>query len=425
MEVISKSILNRKDRTKKIRLKDGSEKQIKIAGGNVYRIRYRDDGGKERSEERGPFTSPRKAEKARDAALAELIKTSGHIRDGEKMTFDDLAEECEREIYVERKSTSTKYIIKTLRSYFGNRRIKTINRASIKAYIEWRSKQNIKTAKHGSLQRTIKRSTIDKELRIMRSMIYHAIDQGWLIENPFKHTKKMTPLIRVAKGERSRVLEIDEEPLLLAACTMQVKSIRYGRPGKECKMRKRLVGNFMLKAIVLLGLDAGMRRNEILQIKYQDVDEVNRVVRIPAENTKTNTARTVPLSDRAKVELRRVLHRHRKLRRLNGLPPPKGGDYVFPIEWIAKAFNAAVLRAGISGLTFHDLRRTFTTRQIAAGTNLGMIAAATGHKDLKVLQEHYNKVGTFEMGQLATQIDAANQERIEGIQQAGESNFVN
>lgn len=403
MEIISRSIILRKPRTRKITLKNGSTKEIQIKGGYAYRIRFVDDGGRPRTEERGLWDLKREAKKARDEAEKLLNESRGNIRTGEQKTFNDLADECEREIYAEKKSNSTKYIIKTLRSYFGQRRLNTINRASLSAYIEWRSGQDIKTAKAEELKRPIKRSTIDKELRIMRSMIYYAIDEGWIVENPFRQTKKMRKLIHQATGDRDRVLLAVEEPRLLAACEPSEREIKYKRTlgGKEREeTMKRKTGNPFLKAIVLLGLDSGMRRGEILKMRWRDIDTVGRVVHIPAANTKTNDARLVPLSERTAAELERVR-------------PLGDGDEVFPINWIGKAFEAAVAIAEIKDLTFHDLRRTFTTRHIAAGTNLGMIAAATGHKDLKILQEHYNKVATVEMQQFAERIDAANQERIQ------------
>ena len=408
MKIISRSIVSRKGRVRKITLKDGTEKEVRIRGGFAYRIRYLDDTGRPRSEERGFWDLKRDAKAARDKAEAELNQSAGNVRDGERMTFNDLAEICIVEIYSEKKSNATPYIINTLKSYFGKRRIATIDRVSIQAYIEWRTDQEIKTAKAEELKRKVKRSTVDKELRIMRSMIYYAIDEGWLIKNPFRQTKKMRPLIRVAKGERNRVLMFDEEPRLLAACepTERVTNFKRVVKGKlhEWTMRRE-ADEPWLKAIVLLGLDSGMRRGEILKIRWKDIDIENRVVFIPAEHTKTNDARLVPLTARTIEELLRIQRR-------------KPDEPVFEVQWIGKAFESAVKRAGISGLTFHDLRRTFTTRSIAAGTNLGMIAAATGHKDLKILQEHYNKVGPFEMRQLAEQIDAANAER---VQDAGEA----
>lgn len=408
MNIISKSIILRKPRIRKITLADGSLKEIKLKGGYAYRIRYVDDTGHPRTEERGLWDLKREAKQKRDEAEKLLNKSRGNIRTGDRKTFNALADECEREIYAEKKSNSTKYIINTLRSYFGQRRLVDISRESLRAYIDWRSGQDIKIAKSDELKRPIKRSTIDKELRIMRSMIYYAVDEGWIVKNPFRQTKKMTPLIRKAQGERDRVLQPQEEYRLLAACEPSERVIPYKRKlrGKEREeTMKRRTGNVWLKAIVLLGLDSGMRLGEILQMKWDDLDTDGQVLYIPAANTKTSDARLVPVSDRTLAELRKVR-------------PLSSGATAFDIKYIGKAFNAAVHLAEIKDLTFHDLRRTFATRQIAAGTNLGMIARATGHKDLKILQEHYNKVASVEMRQFADRIDAANQERIKTTSEA-------
>lgn len=403
MEILGKSVHRRKPRLKRITLKDGRHKDVKIAGGWVYRIRYIDSHGRQRTEERGTWDLKGEAARAIDAAVEELTKSSGNIRDGEQMTFNDLADICEREIYGDKKSSSIPSIIKTLRSFFGVRRLAAIDRAVVLAYIEHRTSENIRTVKSEELLRTVKRSTVDKELRIMRSMIYHAIDEGWLLKNPFRTSKKLAPLVRKAVGDRDRVLTIDEERRLLESCVPSEKTITYKRTlrGKDrVDEMTRATGNVFLKAIVMIALDSGMRRGEILKLKWSDIDAVQRIISIPASNTKTKRARLVPISERVIAELDTL--------RLN-----TSGQFVFPLKRITRAFDTAVRLAQIGGFTFHDLRRTFTTRQVADGTNLALIAKATGHRDMGVLMEHYAKVGAAELRQISQRVDAANLRNLE------------
>lgn len=403
MEIIGKSVHRRKPRVKRITLKDGRVKDVRIAGGWVYRIRYIDNSGRPRTEERGTWDLKGEAARASDTAVDELTKSAGNIRDGEQMTFDDLADICQREIYGDKESSSIPSIIKTLRSFFGARRLAAIDRSVVLAYIEHRTSSNLKTVKAEQLQRSVKRSTVDKELRIMRSMIYHAIDEGWLLRNPFRTSKKLAPLVRKAVGDRERVLTIDEERRLLEHCEPGEKTITYKRKlrGKDrVDEMTRATGNLFLKAIVMIALDSGMRRGEILKLKWSDIDAAERVISIPAANTKTKRARLVPISERVISEL-------------EALRSISSGPFVFPLKRITRAFDTAVRLAQIEGFTFHDLRRTFTTRQVADGTNLALIAKATGHRDMGVLMEHYAKVGAPELRQISQRVDAANLRNLE------------
>ncbi len=399
MELLGSTVFKRKSRTKQIKLKDGSLKDVKLAGGYFFRIRYINDDGLTKTVDRGPFDLKREAERGLDAEKKAIEDTSGNIQAGRKKTFNDLADICEVELYGDRKSNSIGYIIANLRAFFGPRRLSKINRAMLAAYVQKRTSETVRNVKQEDLKRTVKRSTVDKELRIMRSMIYHAIDEGWMTGNPFKASKKLKPLIMTAVGTRNRVLARDEEIRLLECCEPVAKRpVNYTKKISDTVIEAvKSTGNEYLKAIVLLGLDSGMRKGEILQLQWSDILLDEGVILLPAAYTKTKHARVVPLSARTVAELQRL---YRLDTDDQGKP--------FPLTVIDKVFNTAVRLAGIEDLTFHDLRRTFTSRQIAAGTNLAMIAKATGHRDMKILMEHYAKLGIAEMRQLARTVDEEN-----------------
>jgi len=97
-----------------------------------------------------------------------------------------------------------------------------------------------------------------------------------------------------------------------------------------------------------------------------------------AENTKTDTARTVAVSPR----LRAVLEMRRD--------GPDGEElaldtFVFGNEVgerqdsIKVAWQGTCQRAGISGLTFHDLRREYGSRLVEGGMNLLTVSRQLGH----------------------------------------------
>ena len=91
-----------------------------------------------------------------------------------------------------------------------------------------------------------------------------------------------------------------------------------------------------------------MRRGENFKFRWEDIDFDNNLIRVIGTNTKTERARLVPLSQRAKVELE-------KLREISPEKP-------LPFTDIKRSFATAKRLAGIEDLHFHDLRRTTVTR---------------------------------------------------------------
>jgi len=79
-----------------------------------------------------------------------------------------------------------------------------------------------------------------------------------------------------------------------------------------------------------------------------------------------------------------------KLRSRNGqspyiFPNPRTGR---PLITIKTAFNAACRRAGIHGLRFHDLRRTFATHLLHRGADIETVRDLLGYHSI-VMTERY------------------------------------
>ena len=151
-----------------------------------------------------------------------------------------------------------------------------------------------------------------------------------------------------ASRPRERRLVGDEEARLLASCAD------------------------WLRPMVILALETGMRKGEILALRWENVDLAKRVALLP--DTKNGTARHVPLSSRAGDVLK-------------GLPRNISGG-VFTNQNVSHAFIAATQKAGIEGLHFHDLRHEATSRLFEKGLNPMQVAAITGHKTLQMLKRY-------------------------------------
>ncbi len=139
---------------------------------------------------------------------------------------------------------------------------------------------------------------------------------------------------------------------------------------EECRESRSL----WITPVVVIALETGMRLGEIVSLKWSEVDLATQVAKLI--DTKIGTGRDVPLSSRA-------------VRTLQALPRSLDGR-VFPIGVAAvkSSFHAAVKRAELDDLRFHDLRHEATIRFFERELDIMEVAAITGHKTLTMLKRY-------------------------------------
>ena len=123
--------------------------------------------------------------------------------------------------------------------------------------------------------------------------------------------------------------------------------------------------------IVSVALNAGMRRGEILKLKWDDVDLRN--VLFMARDTKNGASRAVPINGAVREVLAGVV---RRLDSQYVFCNPKGQ----PLKEIRHAFSSACRKAGIKDFRFHDLRHTAASFMAMGGVSLLAIGTILGHK---------------------------------------------
>ncbi len=313
----------------------------------------------------------------RDRLVNELRKSHGGIREGERMTFERLTEVCCKAFYkpatIEngvktegiRSIASIRSALKNLNLYFGKRRIGEITTESLYDYRQRRQRQGVKIA------------TVNRELEAMRRMMRFALGKGWIVRDVFFGARA---IVTSAESVRTRILTEVEQERLIAACEGE-RVVSYSRNhyGKQRTVNAKLtVNNPHLKAIILLAVDAGMRRGEILKLTWQDIDLEAGIVTVKASNTKTETERLVPLTDRAKREIERV-------RRFTSSSETRP----FPFVDFKHSWTTAKRIAGIEDLHFHDLRASAITRWQRDGLPLAIASKIAGHSNTKTTAKYY------------------------------------
>lgn len=198
--------------------------------------------------------------------------------------------------------------------------------------------------------REVAPATVLKELNLMQSVVKRAINEWGLhiFANPFERIAR--PKVRNARDRRLSHTEMSILRASLASC------------------RNPLAG-FMIG----FAIETGMRRGEILGLKWSDIDLEKGIARLI--QTKNGHPRLVPLSTGAKAILQRTC--------------TDRGDAgkVFPItvDALKSSWKRIIARSGIEGLRFHDLRHEAISRFFELGLSVPEVAHISGHRDPRML----------------------------------------
>jgi integrase len=140
-----------------------------------------------------------------------------------------------------------------------------------------------------------------------------------------------------------------------------------------------------LKDIIVLAVLTGMRRGEIVNLRWKDVNMDNRTLKIesnPSFKSKQGRRRVIPLNDTAYYLLQSRFGK-------------STSEYVFTLngkkifdEWITHAFKKAVIAAKLedSRIHFHSLRHTFASWLVQDGVSLYEVQKLLGHSSTRVTE---------------------------------------
>jgi integrase len=160
------------------------------------------------------------------------------------------------------------YRLKPLIERFGDRLLADIKTADIEDFVADLKKLRIVNSID---RRTLTAASINRALGLLRHMLNWAVGREYLDRTPFRRgTEVLVRLEREDNKRRRRVSE-EEEAALLAVASPQLRSM------------------------IIAALDTGMRRGEMLALRFGDVDWKRRVIVLRGETTKSRRTRVVPI----------------------------------------------------------------------------------------------------------------------------------
>jgi integrase len=281
---------------------------------------------------------------------------------GIDLSFNQLAEWYLTLTKVKKELKSFRHVksnIETFNNEFGNTMVANLRAEDLGKYQEKRTADGIA------------KSTVDKDLRIVRRMVKMGCDNSKLADiclKPFSATSRL--LKHQSDNARKRVLTIAEYIRLIDAAPEH------------------------LRALLTMEYWTGMRRGELLGLTWQEVDLKKGFIRLKAERTKEAKAKSIPLNHAA-LEVLEAAKKNRKVIALDN------SDHVFMYKGrpltnnVSKSIVTACRNAGIiygqkveGGLRMHDLRGSFKKNMLLAGVDKIWRDTIMGHA-LQGMDKHY------------------------------------
>lgn len=183
----------------------------------------------------------------------------------------------------------------------------------------------------------------------IHSILQLAVDRRWIDRIPLMHRSKETPhRVRWLTGDEWERLKAELPPHLVAMASFAVAT--------------------------------GLRAGNITGLEWGQIDLSRRVAWVHPDQAKAKQAIGVPLSDAAMDVLLKERGKHKR--------------WVFTYDGNrmcnarTEAWKRAIIRAGLPGLRFHDLRHTWASWHVMSGTPLAVLQKLGGWSSLSMVMRY-------------------------------------
>lgn len=360
--------------------------------GEIWYASYSLPGGKRIKESLGT-TNKRQAQELHDKRKAELWRVD-RLGDFPDVTFE---EACLRwiEEKSDKKSLDTdKGRIGFWLEHFEGVRLKDITEARIYSAVSrmhnrsnleiWKARVEAARKKGKPdpvyVAKPVTTSTKAKHLALMKAIL-RAAERDW------KWLEK-APVIKIpnVRNKRVRWLEKDEAKRLIDECPEPLKSV------------------------VKFALATGLRRSNIINLEWQQIDMQRRVAWVNPEDSKSNRAIGVALNDTACKVLRDQIGNHHKFVFVHTKAGRRPDGSITPAVRKmrvddGRAWKSACKRAGIEDFRFHDLRHTWASWLIQSGVPLSVLQEMGGWESIEMVRR-YAHLAPNHLTEHAKQIDS-------------------
>jgi integrase len=283
-----------------------------------------------------------------------------------KISFGDFIDQRYKPWAQANRPRSADYTLARLKRCFGKWKHKELPEITTEFVEDW---------KVARLKEGLAPATVLRDVAALSGVLSRAVKMGKLEGNPVRNVDKP----RIDRRPKVRYMSTAEEGRLRAALTVRdEEAIAARKSGNEWRRER---GRDMLPApkrfsdhltpAVLLSINTGLRRGELLALTWADIDLQEKMLTVRGASAKTGDTRYVPLNDEAVTLLKDWQEHSAEI------------DRVFSVTTSFKtAWGALLERAGISQFRWHDLRHHFASRLVQAGVPLNTVRELLGHGSL-------------------------------------------
>ena len=251
---------------------------------------------------------------------------------GERMTFRELSEaflNSHSSTLSPKSQENHQIFLKSLRAYFGDRKLTDIDERAVVEYRNSRRRQPLKW----NPKRTVKGATVNRELACLHCIFQFALKRKYIGENPTSGVKHFNE-----RRERptKRMLTVEDEHRILEAAPPHLRV-----------------------AIVLLVQTGGRTYSEGLSLRWDQVDLVHGVIHHDSSVKTSDSAQPLPLS-RLACDVLKEWKKEQGPESLYLFPSPRKPGK--PICSVKHAWRTALKNAGVPYFPIYNLRHVFCTR---------------------------------------------------------------
>lgn len=230
-------------------------------------------------------------------------------------------------------------------------------------------------------------STTNRYIAYLKAMFTRAVDWGFVAENPLRRVKmdrEDTSRVRFLDGDETQRLRdaLDAREGLMRQGRDSANAWRRERGYRELPSLRKMAFADHLKPMVLLSLNTGLRRGELFNLQWSDVDIKRAMLTVRADSAKTGKARHIPLNSIAAD----VLAKWQEQTSSDGLVfPGKDGQ---PFDNCNTAWKTVLEEAGIRDFRWHDMRHEFASKLVMAGVDLYVVKELLGHSSIQMTERY-------------------------------------
>lgn len=329
--------------------------------------------GKRKQKRKRGFRKKEDAKAALNEVISELNK--GTFIEPSKMLFSEVSIEwleCrKREIRYSTYKTYNQVLDTHILPYLGNVKISKINQRLLNSFI------------NEQYEKGYSKNYIAKQIAVLKLIFNFAVEESYLKHNPAKKLKK--------HEEKNTVTSVWTEAAAKTFLATARTSPYY--------------------AVYLIALATGLRKGEILGMRWDAVDFENSRIyvkqiltndgkRLEIGAKTENSLRSVEVSQNIMEELKSIKQKFNDKERLikgafsenNLVISSSKGTPINPRN-IGRNMDLLIQKAGLPRITFHCLRHTHATLLMEKGINMKVVSERLGHADIRTTMNRYTHVG--------------------------------